>query len=72
MSQNRAANKALRALLRDIERAGGTVVFSGRHWKVRVDGRLIAVVSSTCADRRAHYSVVADLRRAGLDVKVPR
>lgn len=72
MSQNRAANKKLRALLRAIERAGATVVFSRRHWKVYLDGALLATISGSCSDRQAHHRIRADLRRAGLDVQVPR
>lgn len=72
MSTNRAGNKELRKLLRAIERAGGAVVFSRRHWKVYLDGVLIVTISASCSDRRAHFSVLADLRRAGLDVEVPR
>ena len=73
VSRNRSANKVLRALLRDIERAGATVTFShGGHWKVYLDGVLIATVSGTCSNRRAHFAVLADLRRAGLGVKVTR
>jgi hypothetical protein len=73
VSQNRAANKELRALLRAIERAGATVVFSRRHWKVyNSDGALVAVIAGTCSSRQAHHNVRAGLRRAGLDVKVPR
>ena len=73
MSQNRSGNKELRKLLRAIERAGGTVVFSRRHWKVYDnDGALLATISGSCSDRRVHHSIRADLRRAGLDVQVSR
>jgi len=73
MSQNRASSKELRALLRAIERAGGAVIFSRRHWKVyNSDGALLATISGSCSDRRVHHSIRADLRRAGLDVQVSR
>ena len=74
MSQLRGAGKELRKLLRAIEDAGATVVLGrgSRHWKVYVDGALVAVIAGTCSSRQAHHHVRADLRRAGLDVRVLR
>ena len=53
--------------------AGGQVSYSrAGHWLVRVDGKLVVTISASCSDRRAHWHVLAVLRRAGLDARVPR
>ncbi|ACM42253.1 hypothetical protein ATHENA_91 [Mycobacterium phage Athena] len=52
------------------ENAGATVEKSKRngHYKVYVEGRMIAVIASSASDWRSVKNTIANLRRGGLDI----
>ncbi|QHB37398.1 hypothetical protein I5G58_gp096 [Mycobacterium phage BirdsNest] len=68
----RGTHKDVRELLRRIEEAGGEVRPSRSktgHWKVYKAGVLIGSLAGTPSDWRGLKNALAQLRRAGLDIK---
>jgi hypothetical protein len=67
----RGANKTIRCLIKEIERAGGEVRPSCTrtgHWKVYLDGVYIGGLPGTPGDIRALANDIARLRRGGLRI----
>ncbi|ACF34048.1 hypothetical protein KAMIYU_89 [Mycobacterium phage Kamiyu] len=63
-------SKECQDLIAMAENAGATVEKSKRngHYKVYVEGRMIAVIASSASDWRSVKNTIANLRRGGLDI----
>lgn len=64
--RQRGSSKDLRAILDQIEEAGGRPRYCKGHWKVYYQGKFIGTVCSTPSDWRSWKNDIATLKRRGL------
>lgn len=60
-----------REMMRAVESAGCEVRLTGKHYKIVRDGTVIAAYPCSVSDHRGTKNLQSDLRRQGLDIKVP-
>lgn len=64
--------KWYRKAKKSLEAAGCEVQYGGKHIKVFHGGKLVATMPVTVSDYRGVRNLQSDLRRAGVDVTLPR